>query len=64
MDFKYLDYTFTVPHTKLTHRNFVLIPLKEIIPNWIHPKTKQTINELIEKLSNEDKKSILKITKN
>ena len=64
MDFKYLDYTFTVPHAKLTHRNFVLIPLKEIIPNWIHPKTKQTINELIEKLSNEDKKSILKITKN
>ena len=63
MDFKYLDYTFTVPHTKLTHRNFVLIPLKEIIPNWIHPKTKDPINKLFENLPQVDKNSILKVKK-
>jgi 7,8-dihydro-6-hydroxymethylpterin-pyrophosphokinase len=40
-------------------RNFVLYPLKEIAPNWIHPKTKENINILIQKLSDHDKKSIL-----
>ena len=64
LDFKYLDFTFTVPHTKLIYRNFVLFPLKEIIPTWKHPKTKVSVSELIEKLPDEDKKSILKITKN
>ena len=44
-------------------RNFVLMPIKEIVPNWIHPEYKHNINTLIENLSKEDKKSILKITK-
>jgi len=61
--FKYKDLDFMVPHTKLSLRNFVLMPLKEIIPNWKHPKTKQSIDEQISLLSNEDKKSILKVTK-
>ena len=61
--FKYKDLDFMVHHTKLSLRNFVLMPLKEIIPNWKHPKTKQSIDEQISLLSNEDKKSILKVTK-
>ena len=61
--FKYKDLDFIVPHTKLSQRNFVLIPLKEIIPNWRHPKTKQSIDDQINLLSSEDKKSILKVTK-
>ena len=62
IDFKYKDHYFNVPHKKLIYRNFVLIPLKEILPNWIHPETKETIDMLIEKLKNEDKKSILKVS--
>ena len=39
-----------------------MFPLaRDIIPEWIHPKTKDHIDILIDKLSNEDKKSILKI---
>ena len=63
MDFNYKNLIFKVPHEKLVYRNFVLFPLKEIAPNWAHPKTKDSIDVLINKLPNEDKKSILKIKK-
>ena len=61
LNFKYNDLNFTVPHVELHHRNFVLFPLKEILPNWKHPLTKNSINDLIDKLSEEDKNSILKV---
>lgn len=63
IDFKYKNLDFTAPHKKLAYRNFVLFPLQEILPEWKHPKTKDHINVLIRNLSNEDKKSILKINK-
>ena len=63
MDFTYKNLIFKVPHEKLIYRNFVLFPLQEIAPKWIHPETKDSIDVLINKLSNEDKKSILKIKK-
>ena len=63
-DFHYKDLKFRVPHEKLIYRNFVLLPLQEILPNWIHPKTKEKISALITKLPEEDRKSILKVKKN
>ena len=63
IDFKYKNLYFTVPHENLSYRNFVLFPLKEIFPKWIHPKTKESIDMLINKLSTDDKNSILKIKK-
>ena len=63
LDFKYKNLDFTVPHKKLSYRNFVLIPLKEILPNWTHPKTKDSIDKLLDQLPIEDKNSILKIIK-
>ena len=61
---KYNNLDFSVPHKELTSRNFVLFPLQEISPMWKHPKTKETISNLIQKLNEEDKNSILKIDKN
>ena len=63
INFKYKDLDFIVPHEKLIYRNFVLIPLKEILPNWCHPKTKVSIDMIIDGLSNKNKKSILKVSK-
>ena len=63
MNFTYKNLIFKVPHEKLIYRNFVLFPLQEVAPKWAHPKTKDSIDVLINKLSNEQKKSILKITK-
>ena len=64
MNFIYKRLIFKVPHEKLIYRNFVLFPLQEIVPNWIHPITKDKISNLIAKLSEEDRKSILKVKKN
>ena len=63
INFKYKNLDFTVPHEKLIYRNFVLFPVQEIYPSWIHPLTKEPISALIENLPKEDKNSILKIKK-
>jgi 2-amino-4-hydroxy-6-hydroxymethyldihydropteridine diphosphokinase len=63
MDFTYKNLIFKVPHEKLIYRNFVLFPLQEIVPKWVHPKNKDSIDVLISKLSTQEKKSILKILK-
>ena len=47
----------------MNNRNFVLFPLKDVEPNWIHPKTKESIDTLIKKLPTQDRKSILKVKK-
>ena len=61
-DFKTKDSKIIkIPHERLTLRNFVLFPLKEISPEWQHPITRKKIDELIDELSLIDKKSILKV---
>ena len=36
-----------VPHTQIPYRRFVLTPLDELAPGFIHPVYKQTIHELL-----------------
>ena len=36
-----------IPHIHLQSRKFVLIPLNEIAPNFIHPKYNKTISKLL-----------------
>ena len=40
----------TLPHPRMTERGFVLLPLKELAPNWLHPKTSKSINDLLDAL--------------
>ena len=54
----YLNQKITVPHKRMHKRNFVLIPLYEINKNWIHPKSKKNIVNLISSLSINDLRSI------
>ena len=32
-----------IPHPRLHERNFTLLPLNELLPNYIHPKIKKSI---------------------
>ncbi|TCL64214.1 2-amino-4-hydroxy-6-hydroxymethyldihydropteridine diphosphokinase [Hydrogenispora ethanolica] len=38
----------TVPHPKLEERSFVLMPLVEILPDFIHPRTGIPLTEILE----------------
>ena len=50
--------SIVIPHKNMTRRNFVLIPLFEIAPNWTHPKTYKSIKKLIFSLPIKDIRSI------
>ena len=63
IDFKMNKLDYSIPHKKLSIRNFVLFPLKEILPDWKHPKTKEHIGDLIDNLNIDEKNSILKVNK-
>lgn len=39
-----------IPHPQMQHRAFVLVPLAEIAPDWIDPRSQQTIAQLLQHL--------------
>lgn len=42
--------TLTVPHPQLHARRFVLEPLLELIPDWVHPTLKVSVRDLLQRL--------------
>ena len=41
----------TVPHPRLHQRRFVLLPMAELAPDWIHPQYGQTMQALLDRLT-------------
>lgn len=44
----------TIPHPRFSERDFVLVPIKEIDPNFKHPQSKLSIDQLIDNLPKEN----------
>ncbi len=49
-----------IPHPKLNHRNFILIPLCELNPSFVCPNSNQTIKDILKNCK--DKSFVKKIT--
>ena len=43
-----------LPHPRAHERAFVLVPLAEVAPGWVHPRLHQTVAELIAALPPQD----------
>jgi 2-amino-4-hydroxy-6-hydroxymethyldihydropteridine diphosphokinase len=41
----------TIPHPRLHQRRFVLLPMSELAPDWVHPQQHQSIQSLLDNLT-------------
>ncbi len=46
--------SLTVPHPRLHERRFVLEPLLEIVPDWVHPTLKVPARDLLKRIVDEE----------
>ncbi len=42
-----------IPHPRMELREFVMYPLQEILPQWVHPKNGKTISEIMKAFNDE-----------
>jgi 2-amino-4-hydroxy-6-hydroxymethyldihydropteridine diphosphokinase len=50
-----------LPHPRIQDRGFVLVPLKEVAPNWVHPVSLEGIDVIIAQIDAHDLKKIVEI---
>ena len=53
-----------IPHKKCHLRNFVLYPILQIDPEWVHPIIKKNVKVLINKLDQKSRIEITRLNKN
>ena len=53
-----------IPHIKCHLRNFVLYPILQIDPDWVHPIIKKNVNFLINNLDQKSRIEITRLNKN
>jgi len=50
-----------LPHPRIQDRGFVLVPLKAVAPDWMHPVTHESIDVLIEQINPNELKEIVQM---
>lgn len=70
LDLDLLDYDGRVesgppvlPHPRIAQRGFVLVPLREVAPDWRHPESGLTVDALLAALPFEERNFILNLGK-
>ncbi|WP_083957711.1 2-amino-4-hydroxy-6-hydroxymethyldihydropteridine diphosphokinase [Tateyamaria omphalii] len=48
-----------LPHPRMHERAFVLVPMAEVVPDWVHPITRRTVVEMRDSLPVEDLAAIM-----
>lgn len=51
-DFVFKERDLEIPHPDIAERSFVLVPMNEIAPDFVHPKLKKSIETLLEEIPN------------
>lgn len=51
-DLKYSSPRLTIPHPRMTIRDFVLTPMSQLMPHWVHPDTGLTAEQMLVRLKN------------
>jgi 2-amino-4-hydroxy-6-hydroxymethyldihydropteridine diphosphokinase len=47
-----------LPHPRLQDRAFVLVPLADVAPGWVHPRTGLSVREMLERLPAQDRDAV------
>lgn len=47
-----------LPHPRVQDRAFVLVPLLEVAPDWVHPLTGQSVRQMLETLPQDDRNAV------
>lgn len=47
-----------LPHPRLQDRAFVLVPLADVAPDWVHPRTGLTVVQMLAALPEEDRAAV------
>ncbi|MDH3255997.1 MAG: 2-amino-4-hydroxy-6-hydroxymethyldihydropteridine diphosphokinase [Nitrospinota bacterium] len=58
-DFVFKERDLEVPHPGIAERSFVLVPMNEIAPDFVHPKLKKTIETLLAEIQNPQQVTLL-----
>lgn len=40
--------SLVLPHPRIQERKFILVPLAELNPNWVHPMLRKSVSELLD----------------
>ncbi|MBY0428705.1 MAG: 2-amino-4-hydroxy-6-hydroxymethyldihydropteridine diphosphokinase [Alphaproteobacteria bacterium] len=55
------DDTLDLPHPRMSSRAFIVLPLFEIVPDWKHPASGESISSLVGQLSTDDRLNTVRI---
>jgi 2-amino-4-hydroxy-6-hydroxymethyldihydropteridine diphosphokinase len=53
--------TLILPHPRLQERAFVLVPLADVAPDWVHPVLQRSVLQMLEDLPAQDRKQVVEI---